>query len=240
MRKKLLISGGSGRFASEIIKQNTEFEIYAPNKKDMDITSLDSLNRAIDRFSPDMFLHPAALTRPMIKHVQNPEISIRTNIIGTSNVCLTCMSKNIKLIYISTDYVYPGVSGNYKETDALLPINLYAWSKLGGECAIRLYPNSLILRTCMTERPFVHPKALIDSQKSLMYIDEAVSTCFKLKLFDKHGIINLGGPPTNPYEFIKDERPNVEKIYRKDILDVRMPEDSTMNLTKLGEILDED
>ena len=68
-----------------------------------------------------------------------------------------------------------------------------------------------------------------------MYIDEAVSTCFKLKLFDKHGIINLGGPPTNSYEFIKDERPNVEKIYRKDITDVEMAADTTMDLTRLLE-----
>ena len=238
MHKKLLISGGNGRFASEIIKQNTEYDIYAPSKTEMDISDVYSIKRAVGKFNPDIFLHPAALTRPMIRHVNNPELSISLNIIGTSNVCLACIEGDKKLVYISTDYVYPGTSGGYKETDALFPVNKYAWSKLGGECAVRLCRNSLIIRACMTERPFVHPKALVDSKKSLMYIDEAACVC--LKLFEQTGIINVGGPPTNSYDFIKQERPDIEKIYRKDISDVRMAEDSTMNLTRLGEILDED
>jgi dTDP-4-dehydrorhamnose reductase len=237
MHKKLLISGGSGRFASEIIKQNTAYEILAPDKQEMDITNLDSVNKVVDEFNPDIFLHPAALTRPMVKHLEHPEISIEVNIIGTSNICLSCMERNIKLVYISTDYVYPGTEGNYKETDALLPVNLYAWSKLGGECAVQLYENSLILRTCMTERPFVHEKALVDSQKSLMYIDEAANIC--LQLLSQQGIINLGGESTNSYDFIKDERPEVKKIYRKDILDVNMAIDSSMNLNKLQGVLNE-
>ena len=238
MCKRLLISGGDGKFASEIKKQNTEYEIYAPSKSSMDITNLNNINDVICDFKPDIFLHSAAFTRPMIKHVENPEKSININIIGTSNICLVCMENDIKLVYISTDYVYPGTEGNYKETDPLLPVNNYAWSKLGGECAIHLYKNSLILRTCMTERPFVHEKALVDSQKNLMYIDEAAGIC--LRLLKEKGIINLGGDSTNSYDFIKDKRPDVKKIYRKDILDVNMAKDSTMDLTRLGEILDED
>ena len=61
--------------------------------------------------------------------------------------------KNIKLIYFSTNYVYPGKRGNYKEEDPLLPVNNYAWSKLGGEAAVQMYSNSLILRVSMTEKP---------------------------------------------------------------------------------------
>tara|TARA_R100000008_G_C3587739_1_gene174055 strand:- start:6101 stop:6808 length:708 start_codon:yes stop_codon:yes gene_type:complete len=231
MSKRLLISGGSGRFAGEIIKYNTEYKIYAPTRNEMDITNVNSINNAITKFKPDIFLHPAALTRPMVKHVNCPDISIRTNIIGTSNVCLGCMKTNTKVVYISTDYVYPGTNGNYKETDPLLPVNLYAWSKLGGECAVRLYHNSLILRVCMTERPFVHPKALVDARKNLMYIEDAAKIC--LRLLDQSGIINVGGDPTNSYDFVKLENPDIKKIYRKDISDVDMAKDSTMDLTKL-------
>ena len=52
----------------------------------------------------------------------------------------------IKLIYFSTLYVYPGKTGNYKESDSLFPTNHYSWSKLGGECAVQMHKNSLILR----------------------------------------------------------------------------------------------
>ena len=73
-------------------------------------------------------------------HEKFIEKSISLNIIGTSNVVIACQKLNIKLIYFSTSYVYPGKKGNYKETDPLLPSNNYAWSKLGGrESAVQLY-----------------------------------------------------------------------------------------------------
>ena len=87
----------------------------------------------------------------------------------------------------------------------------------------------------MTERPFTHPKALVDSQKNLLYIDEAASIC--LKLLDEKGIINVGGPKTTPFDFVKTERPDIEKIYIKDISDVKMARDSSMNLNKLKRVL---
>ena len=235
MPRSLLISGGEGRFASEIINSNTEYDIYAPSKSEMDISDIHSIRRAIYKFNPDIFLHPAALTRPMLRHVEHPELSIRLNIIGTSNVCLACIERDKKLVYISTDYVYPGITGDYKEEDPLLPVNQYAWSKLGGECAVKLYENSLIIRVCMTEKPFVHPKALVDSQKSLMYIDEAAKVC--LKIMDETGVINVGGEATSLYDFAKQERSDIQKIYRKDIKDVTMAKDSTMNMEKLRSIL---
>ena len=101
--------------------------------------------------------------------------SIDLNIIGTANITKVCSDLNIKLIYFSTSYVYPGTKGNYSELDNLNPINNYAWSKLGGECAVQMYKNSLILRITMTEKPFLHKKAyknlkifLIKKQKKLV------------------------------------------------------------------------
>ena len=95
--------------------------------------------------------------------------SIDINIIGTSNVVKVCDEFNIKLIYFSTGYVYPGIKGNYKETDSVLPINNYAWSKLGGECAVAMYKNSLILRITMCEKPFLYKKAFYDIETNFMY-----------------------------------------------------------------------
>ena len=58
---------------------------------------------------------------------------------------------NIKIIYFSTGYVYEGKKGNYSENDAVKPFNNYGLSKLGGECAVMMYKNSLVLRITMTE-----------------------------------------------------------------------------------------
>jgi len=140
-KKKIIISGGEGNLAKEILKQNTGYEILAPSKSDLNILNKTKLRNYLRINNPDFFLHTAAFTRPMNLHDKYPEKSIETNIVGTSNVVLECIKNNIKLVYISTDYVYPGIRGNYREEDSLGPfffnsdgLNKYGWSKLGGEC----------------------------------------------------------------------------------------------------------
>ena len=91
----------------------------------------------------------------MSVHNKDIKKSIELNIIGTANMVKICEKFKIKLIYFSSSYVYPGKKGDYKENDPVLPINNYAWSKLGGECSVKLYKNSLIVRASMTEKPFI-------------------------------------------------------------------------------------
>ena len=131
------------------------------------------------------------ISRPMDLHEKNINKSIDLNIIGTANIVKVCEKYNIKLIYFSTSYVYPGKKGNYKEQDPVLPINNYAWSKLGGEASVQLYSNSLIVRVCMTEKPFVHKKAFANVRTSFAYHDEVAKILFKI--LSQKGVINVGG-----------------------------------------------
>ncbi len=232
--KTLLISGGSGRLCKEIIKSNTKYKIHAPDKCEMDITDINSIRKTISEVKPDIFLHPAAITRPMIIHDETPHISVETNIIGTSNVVLGCMESGIKLVYISTDYVYPGRSGGYHESHPLLPINKYAWSKLGGECAVRMYDNSLVLRCCICEKPFSHPKAFVDVKKSIMYNTDASKII--LDLLEEFGTINVGGETQTVYDFVKKTNPDIETISIRDI-ESNVAEDTSMCIDKMKEIL---
>ena len=101
----------------------------------------------------------AGLSRPMKQHEEKIYKSIELNIIGTANIVKICSKMGIKVIYLSSGYVYQGKKGNYKETDAILPWNNYGWSKLGGEASVQMYKNSLIIRANISETPFVHNKA---------------------------------------------------------------------------------
>lgn len=233
--KKILISGGSGNLASEIVKANKEHKILSLSKKELNVCSKNKILSWLKKFKPDVFIHTAALTRPMVKHINHPNTSIETNIIGTSNVVLACIELNIKVIYISTDYVYSCTDGNYSEEDALLPVNEYAWSKLGGECAVKLYKNSLILRMALCQQPFPHPKALVDIKKSYLYMDEAAKII--LKLLDQKGIINVGGETMSPFEFARKDNPNVKKITLDEVGDVKMGKDASMNVNKMKNLI---
>ena len=151
-KKKIVITGGEGRFARSLKNSNINLDISFPNKKKLNILSLNSIERYLKKIKPKYVLHAAGLSRPMNIHDKKISKSIDLNIIGTANVVKICEKYKIKLIYFSTNYIYPGKKGNYKETDAILPINNYAWSKLGGESSVKLYKNSLILRLCMCEK----------------------------------------------------------------------------------------
>jgi dTDP-4-dehydrorhamnose reductase len=237
MGSLILISGGDGNLSNELKKCKDNHNLIAIPKKEMDITDISSVINCLDENKPDYIIHTAAITRPMNLHIKNPSISIKTNIIGTANIVTECIKRNIKLIYISTDYVYPGTDGGYCENSPLLPVNEYAWSKLGGECSVKLYKNSLILRMAICEYPFPHKKALSDIKKSYLYINDAAKLILKLK--DEIGIINVGGVPLSPYEFAIKENKNIEEITLSDVTDVKMAKDSTMNISKLKKILNE-
>ena len=168
-------------------------------------------------------------------HEQNISKTIDLNIIGTANITKACKKYNIKLVYFSTHYVYPGKKGNYSEEDPLLPINNYSWSKLGGEASVQLYKNSLILRVCMTEKPFIHSKAFANVKTNFIYHDKIVPILFKL--LNKKGIINLGGKSQSIFNFAKKEKIKVKKVYLKKRNNSGIPFNSTMNLAKLKKIL---
>ena len=169
MKKRILVTGGSGRFGTVLKKLRSNYEMLFPSKTILDITNLRSIQKYIKLKKPNIVIHLAGLSRPMNIHDYQIQKSIDLNIIGTCNITKACAEKNIKLIYFSTSYVYPGTKGNYMETDSLLPVNNYSWSKLGGECAVQLYKNSLILRLCMTEKPFVHKAAFVNVKNSFMF-----------------------------------------------------------------------
>ena len=176
-------------------------------------------------------MHCAGLSRPMNIHEKDIIKSIDLNIIGTANVVKMCKKFKIKLIYFSTGYVYEGKKGNYKEEDPVKPFNNYAWSKMGGECAVHMYKNSLILRITMCERPFTHEQAFYDVSTNFIFHDEVAKII--PKILNLNGILNLGGPTQSVYNFAKKYNKKIKKISAKK----KFPAKPSMNISKLKKII---
>ena len=232
---KIVVTGGTGRFAQSLKKIKSKYKFIYPKKTELDITKSESIRKFLKRNKPYAVLHLAGLSRPMIEHEKNIKKSINLNIIGTSNLVSVCSEFKIKIIYFSTSYVYPGKKGNYKETDALLPWNNYAWSKLGGESAVHMYKNSLILRVCMTEKPFIHKEAFTNVKLNFIYHDELANIL--IKVLDNRGIINLGGKSQTVYDFAKKYNSKVKKKFNNKNLPGSFPSKPFMNLSKLKKII---
>ena len=234
-KNKIVVTGGSGRFGSKLKKVNNKYKLLFPNKQKLNILNLNSIEKCLKAHKPKYLLHLAGLSRPMKIHEKFIDKSINLNIIGTANITKVCSELGIKLIYFSTSYVYPGVRGNYRETDPVLPKNNYSWSKLGGESSVQMYKDSLILRVCMTERPFVHKKAFCDFTTNFIFHEDIAKILFKL--INKKGVINVGGKAQTVYKFAKTFNPKIKKIYAKKALGPKYPLNPSMNIQKLKKIL---
>jgi dTDP-4-dehydrorhamnose reductase len=233
--KKIVISGGSGRFGSYLKKIKTKHKLFFPSKRELNILNEKSIYKYLNKKKAQIFIHLAGLSRPMKIHDKEIKKSIDLNIIGTANVTKVCSDLNIKLIYFSTNYVYPGIKGNYSEENPIMPTNNYAWSKLGGECSAQLYKNSLILRVSMTEKPFVHKKAFTNVKTSFMYHEDVAKILFKI--LNQKGIFNIGGKAQYIFNFAFKENKSIKKMYLNKNNKTGIPFDSSLNITKLKKIL---
>ena len=237
IKKKIVITGGSGRFG-KIIKRDfdrSKYNIFFPDKIHLNILNINSVKKYLRLKKPSYLIHLAGLSRPMDLHEKNINKSIDLNIIGTANITKICSDLKIKLIYISTSYVYPGEKGNYKETDPIKPINNYGLSKMGGEAAVRMYKNSLVVRASMTEKPFIHPRAFFDFITNFIYHEDFVKLLFKV--INKKGIINIGGKSQSVYNFAKSKKLDIKKISAKKLYKKTKKIDIGMNLQKLKKIV---
>lgn len=157
-KKNMLITGVSGLLGCNLAYYfrdkfnvlglyNThlvEIDGMAANKAD--ILLLDQLKNTVNDFIPDIIIHCASLTDVDYCEVNKINTDI-VNVLGTKNVVDSLNSSNAKIIYISSDSVYEGVTGNYSETDSVHPQNYYGMSKYKGELEVLKRPNSLVLRT---------------------------------------------------------------------------------------------
>ncbi len=228
---KILITGSGGRFGKIFKNIITKNHLIFRNKKELNILSSSSIQKNLKKYKPKYILHLAGLSRPMKIHEKNISKSIDLNIIGTSNLVKEASRLGIKIIYLSTSYVYPGTKGNYKETDPVKPWNNYSWSKLGGECAVQMYKNSLIIRLCMTEKPFVHKKAYANVKLNFIFQEEAAKLI--LKVINQKGILNLGGPSQTVYNFAKKYNKKIKKKYSKG----EFPKKIDMSLKKIKNLI---
>ena len=96
--KKIVVTGGNGRFGQVLKKENKRSNIFFPSKKIFNILNINSMKKYIRKIKPKYIIHCAGLSRPMDLHIKDISKSINLNIIGTANVVNVCNEFNIKLI----------------------------------------------------------------------------------------------------------------------------------------------
>lgn len=235
-KSQAIFTGGSGLLGSEFRKILPN--INYPSSKEFNVTKYNQMKKYLESNGCELIIHAAAFTSPPLID-KDPLKAIETNIVGTSNIVKLCMEFDARLIYISTDYVFKGDKGNYEETDPVYPVNKYAWSKLGGECAVRMYDKSLIVRTTFGPNVFPYEKAFTDqwtSRESVSVIAEKISRLIDKKLT---GVIHVGGKRRTVFEYAKslNETSDIEELSINDV-NFAVPVDTSLNCDRYDRLIE--
>ncbi|HKI77523.1 MAG TPA: sugar nucleotide-binding protein [Ignavibacteriaceae bacterium] len=158
---RILITGGSGLLGQylnmELSKENEILTTYLTdpgnckncNSVQLDIRDKENVINLFKNFKPEIVVHLAAISTPMPVPSLSSKKIYDINVNSTSTLAELCNNYSAKLIFISTDLVYAGYRGSMlKEDSKLIPISLYAETKLMGELKIQeISSNYIILRT---------------------------------------------------------------------------------------------
>ncbi|WP_196592801.1 dTDP-4-dehydrorhamnose reductase [Pectinatus sottacetonis] len=132
---KILVTGYSGQLGFDVCREldRRKISYYGAVRRDFDLTDADAVSQFIINYKPDAVIHCAAYTA-VDKAEDEVGLCRKINVDAVRAIAMTCCSIGAKLVYISTDYVFPGDGEEFYEiNDAKKPLNVYGQSKLDGE-----------------------------------------------------------------------------------------------------------
>ncbi len=136
---RILVTGVSGQLGYDVEREleRRGIEHLGTSSRELDITDREAVERLMEAYRPDAAIHCAAYTKVDLAE-DEPERCWAVNADGTRNMAAACRKTGAKLLYISTDYVFPGTGERSYETgDPTGPVNTYGRSKLAGELAVQ-------------------------------------------------------------------------------------------------------
>ena len=147
---KILITGAAGQLGRTLEKEanGRGWEVLALPRGRMSITDPETVWQQLSRHRPEVVINAAAATR--VDDLEgDPDLAISVNALGPRNLAVACRRLGIKLIHLSSDYVFDGTkAGPYLEWDSPNPLSVYGLSKLLGEEWVRQQcPDHFIVRT---------------------------------------------------------------------------------------------
>lgn len=174
----ILVTGSNGQLGSEIKNISANYSAYNFNFVDisqLDITKHQDVEKYVKKNNIDLIINCAAYTA-VDKAESEPYFANEINHNAVANLAKICKNYNIKLIHISTDYIFDGNQIQpYKESDTPNPQSVYGQTKLDGEIAMkRINPaNSIIIRTAWVYSRFGNNfvKTMLSLAKTKEYID---------------------------------------------------------------------
>jgi dTDP-4-dehydrorhamnose reductase len=188
------------------VHEKTDWDILSRKKSKLNIDDIKEYDQLFK--NKNVIVNCIANT----KTYSNDHSHIKTNYEFVINLVDFCLDKNIKLVHISTGYVYANNTNNPTEEDLPVPQNtLYAYSKLLADEYIKVkLKKYAIIRSVHKPNPFPYNHAFIDHIGNFIYANEVADFIIDCVNKDLNGIYNVGKDLESIYEFAKTTNPTVE------------------------------
>lgn len=228
----MLLTGGSGRLGRELIALMPE--LIAPPRDELDLTQPADVQRQLERLRPSLVVHAAAYTDVRGAETHRAECW-GVNVGGTRSLVSACQQVGARLVHVSTDYVFWGDRGGYREDDPPGPVrNYYALSKLAAEEVARVLPRTLVVRTSFRPRSWPYERAFTDLYTSQDYVDVIAPEIAWLvrnagRIHD--ATLHVATERKSVYELARRRRPDVTPGLKAEA-SVALPDDISLDVSR--------
>lgn len=229
----ILLTGGRGRLGSEL--RALLPDLVAPASAELDVTDAAETLKFMQQMQPSLIVHAAAYTNVSGAEKERAQCWA-VNVEGTRHVAQAANAVGAKLLHISTDYVFSGEEGNYREGGTPGPVvNYYSLTKLVAEEAARAAREHLIVRTSFRPREFQYPVAFADVFTGQDYVD-IIAPLIAEVITHAHDIsdeiLHVVTERKSVYELAKRRNPEVRQGSRAEA-NVKLPGDVSLNTERL-------
>lgn len=235
--RPVLLTGGSGRLGSEL--RALLPDLTAPSRSDLDVTGSLEL---VEQLQPRLIVHAAAYTDVLQAETERTA-AWELNVVATRRLAQLAARLGARFVLISTDYVFWGDRGDYREDDTPGPVrNYYALTKLAAEEAARAAlpaDRLLVIRTSFRARQWPHPVAFSDLYTSQDYVDRIapqIATAITRAADIPFDTLHIAGPRRSALELARERRPDVRAASRASA-QVELPEDISLNTERWQSLL---
>ncbi|HEY6066063.1 MAG TPA: dTDP-4-dehydrorhamnose reductase [Thermoanaerobaculia bacterium] len=146
-RPRVLVTGASGMLGSDLTPSlaGAGYDVFARPRADLDVTDEGEVAAAFRDVEPHVVVNCAAFTK--VDASETDDAAWTVNVRGVGNLARECRRRGVRLVQVSTDFVFDGTKGEpYTETDETAPLSMYGRSKRAGEEAALDVPSALVVR----------------------------------------------------------------------------------------------
>ena len=222
----VMLLGGTGCLGRQLVEslRSKRIPFTSPTHKQCDITDADALERHIKLEEPSVIVHSAGYVNTEAAEF-NIDKCIETNVLGTYNVVRLCRKYNIRLVGISSEYVFQGDENKkYYPDSSLNPKNVYGLTKGCFEFLIKTLTDYLIVRApFIRSTTFPYDVAFLDQYTCRKYVDEISDEIVDLSISSNIGVKHIVGKYQNVFDLAKEKKPDVLGVEMPDALKTIIP-----------------